>query len=546
MHTTSPEYIKGSKRKKSTFLSGVLVLTISGLFVKIAGLMFKIPMNYIVGDTGMGYYNSAYSVYTMFYMLSTAGLPVAISVMVSEKRSCGNIKAAKLVYRLALAVFFVIGLAACLVMLIFPDLLARVIRSDNSAPSIAVAAPAMFFICISSALRGYFQGCGNMVPVALSQFIEAVGKLLFGVAAASFAVRQGYAVHIVAAYGVAGLTIGSLLGAVYLLFAKFFRRDRDLYTDSVHLSDERCGARDILKRFLVISFPITVSASVMSLTNMIDTALIQRILQNSGMSEEIAASLYGNYTSLAVPMFNLPPVLVYPIAYALVPSVAAAFASGNRASANEKIESSIKYAVMIALPCALGLGSMADPILCLFYKAESAHMASPLLTYLAPSSFFVCILAVTNATLQACGKERCPVVSMFAGAAVKCASSIILLRRFGIAGAPISTFICYVTVTALNLYFTVKYTGIRLDLGKTLLLPLAGSVLCSLTATIVCSLISAAAGIKIGCVAGIAAAGAVYFGFILLSGALEREEIAEILNRTRKKKGKVNLGDQRT
>lgn len=524
----------------------MLVLTISGLFVKIAGLMFKIPMNYIVGDTGMGYYNSAYSVYTMFYMLSTAGLPVAISVMVSEKRSCGNIKAAKLVYRLALAVFFVIGLAACLVMLIFPDLLARVIRSDNSAPSIAVAAPAMFFICISSALRGYFQGCGNMVPVALSQFIEAVGKLLFGVAAASFAVRQGYAVHIVAAYGVAGLTIGSLLGAVYLLFAKFFRRDRDLYTDSVHLSDERCGARDILKRFLVISFPITVSASVMSLTNMIDTALIQRILQNSGMSEEIAASLYGNYTSLAVPMFNLPPVLVYPIAYALVPSVAAAFASGNRASANEKIESSIKYAVMIALPCALGLGSMADPILCLFYKAESAHMASPLLTYLAPSSFFVCILAVTNATLQACGKERCPVVSMFAGAAVKCASSIILLRRFGIAGAPISTFICYVTVTALNLYFTVKYTGIRLDLGKTLLLPLAGSVLCSLTATIVCSLISAAAGIKIGCVAGIAAAGAVYFGFILLSGALEREEIAEILNRTRKKKGKVNLGDQRT
>jgi stage V sporulation protein B len=284
----------------------------------------------------------------------------------------------------------------------------------------------------------------------------------------------------------------------------------------------------------------------MSLTNMIDTGLIQRILQNSGMSEEIAASLYGNYRSLAVPMFNLPPVLVYPIAYALVPSVAAAFASGNRALANERIESSIKYAVMIALPCALGLGSMADPILCLFYKAESAHMASPLLTYLAPSSFFVCILAVTNATLQACGRERYPVISMLAGAAVKCASSIILLDRFGIAGAPISTFICYVTVTALNLYFTVKYTGIRLDLGKTLLLPLAGSVLCSLTATIVCSLISAVAGIKIGCVAGIAAAGAVYFGFILLSGALEREEIAEILNRTRKKKGKVNLGDQRT
>jgi len=546
LHSSHPEYIKGSKRKKSTFLSGVLVLTISGLFVKIAGLMFKIPMNYIVGDTGMGYYNSAYSVYTMFYMLSTAGLPVAISVMVSEKRSRGNIKAAKLVYRLALSVFFVIGLSACLVMLVFPDALAGVIKSENCAPSVAVAAPAMFFICISSALRGYFQGCGNMVPVALSQFIEAVGKLIVGVGAASYAVRQGYAVHIVAAYGVAGLTLGSFLGMVYLLLAKFIRRDRDLYADQDCLSDEVCGKRDILKRFLVISFPITVSASVMSLTNMIDTALIQRILQNSGMSEETAASLYGNYTSLAVPMFNLPPVLVYPIAYALVPSVAAAFASGNRTAARERIESSIKYAVIIALPCALGMGTMADPILCLLYKAESAHLAAPLLTYLAPSSFFVCILALTNSALQACGQEKKPVLSMLAGAAVKCISSIVLLQKIGIAGAPISTFICYATVTALNLYFTVKYTGVRCSLGKTLVLPLAGSVLCSLTAIVVCRFLAASMGIKLGCVAGIFAGAAVYCAFILLSGAVRRDEIASVLNRTRKKKGKLNLGDQRT
>ncbi len=519
---------------------------LSGLFVKIAGLMFKIPMNYIVGDAGMGYYNSAYSVYTLFYMLSTAGLPVAISVMVSEKRSRGSIKAAKLVYRLALLLFFIIGLAASAVMLLFPGLLAGVIKSDNSAPSIAVAAPAMLFICISSALRGYFQGCGNMVPVALSQFIEAVGKLLFGVAAASFAVREGYAVHIVAAYGVAGLTLGSLLGAVYLLFAKLIRRDRDLYSDCIEVREERDSPWDILKRFFVISFPITVSASVMSLTSMIDTALIQRILQSSGMSEETAAALYGNYTSLAVPMFNLPPVLVYPIAYALVPSVAAAFASGNRALAAERIRSSLKYAVMIALPCALGMGTMADPILCLLYKAESAHMAAPLLTYLAPSSFFVCILAVTNSALQACGKERCPVISMLAGAAVKCVSSIVLLGRLGIVGAPISTFICYITVTALNLYFTVKHTGIRIDFARTLILPLVGSVLCSLTAIVVCRLLCDSVGIKIGCVAGIVVAVIVYGAFILLSGAISRDELSPMLNRIVKKKGKLNLGDQRT
>jgi stage V sporulation protein B len=156
------------------------------------------------------------------------------------------------------------------------------------------------------------------------------------------------------------------------------------------------------------------------------------------------------------------------------------------------------------------------------------------------------VLAVTNSALQACGEVKKPVISMLAGAAVKCASSIFLLKRFRILGAPISTFICYVTVTALNLYFTVKYTGIRLAFGKTLLLPLCGSVLCSLSAITVCSLLSVTAGIKMGCVAGIIVGGVVYCSFILLSGVICREEIALILNRIGKKKGKLNLGDQRT
>ncbi len=522
-----------------------MILTVSNLLVKVAGLLFKVPMNYIVGDAGMGYYNSAYSVYTLFYMLSTSGLPVALSVMVSEKRSQGNAAAAKLVYRLAMTLFFIIGLAVCLVMLVFPGLLAELIKSDRSAMSIAVAAPTMFFICISSAVRGYFQGCGNMIPTAVSQFIEAVGKLLIGVAAAAYAIRMGYAVHIVAAYGVAGLTLGSFAGMVYLLFAKFIRRDRDLAVDCGEPQNDESRGRDILRRFVKISLPITVSASVMSLTNMIDTALIQRILQNSGMSEETAATLYGNYTSLAVPMFNLPPVLVYPIAYALVPAVAAAFASGRRAEAAERIESSVRYAILIGLPCAMGLSALSDPILCLLYKETSAHMASPLLTYLAPSSFFVCILAVTNSVLQACGQERKPVISMLAGAVVKCVFSVILLRKFGIVGAPISTFICYLTVTVINLAYVVKYTGIRIAFGKTMLRPLAGSTLCSLTGVVVCRLLAEHIGLRGGCVIGIIAAAAVYGTFIVLSGAVQRDEIMGLCKRIIKKKGKRKLGDQR-
>lgn len=538
---------KGSENKAHTFVSGVLVLTVSGLLVKVAGLLFKIPMNYIVGDTGMGYYNSAYSVYTLFYMLSTSGLPVAMSVMISEKRSTGDIKTAKLIYKIALWVFCIIGLGISLLMLLCPGLLASIIRSDRSALSIAFAAPTVLFICVASAIRGYFQGCGNMVPTAVSQFIEAVGKLVFGVLAAAYAVRMGYAVHVVAAYGVAGLTVGSFFGAVYLLIAKGLRRDRDLFCDC-GLPDSATGMKtgDILKRFVKISFPITVSASVMSLTGMIDTALIQRVLIGSGMTEELAATLYGNYTSLAVPMFNLPPVLVYPIAYALVPAVSAAFASGKRDVAAEKIQSSLRYAVIIGLPCALGLTVLADPILCLFYKEASAHLASPLLICLAPSSFFVCILAVTNSVLQACGQERKPVISMLVGALVKCVSSVILLRKFGISGAPISTFVCYFTVTIINFAFVVKYTGIRLRFRQTFLRPLLGSVLSSATALAGYKFLDGYLDGGICCGASILLAALVYAGFVYFSGAVDKDEILAVFGRITEKKGRTKLEYSRT
>lgn len=511
------------KKALNTFFTGVVVLTVSNLLVKMAGLLFKIPMNYIVGDTGMGYYNSAYSIYTLFYMLSTSGLPVALSVMVSENRSRGQIAAAKRVYRLSLGLFVLTGLLVCALMLFASGSLAQLIRSEKSALSVAVAAPTMFFICASSAVRGYFQGCGNMLPTAVSQLIEAVGKLVIGIAAASYAIRMGYPIHVVAAYAVSGLTLGSLAGMLYLLIAKFLRGDRDLLADGVAIDYVKPPVGDILRRFVKISIPITVSASVMSLTNTIDTAMIQRILTQS-MSEEAAATLYGNYTSLAVPMFNLPPVLVYPIAYALVPAVAAAFSAGKREYAAKQIETSLRYAVIIGLPCALGLTVLAEPVLCMFYKDASAQTAASLLTLLAPSSFFVCILAVTNSVLQACGEERKPVVSMLCGAAVKCVSSMMLLKRYGITGAPLSTFLCYLTVTILNFAFVVKVSGIRLQFGTVFLRPLIGSVLCAMTALLVFHITNL-------CLPAILLAAIVYAVVILWTGAISPDEIRMLLRR---------------
>ena len=510
-------------------------LTASGLLVKIAGLLFKIPMNYVVGDTGMGYYNSAYSVYTFLYMLSTSGLPVALSVMISEQRCRGEIKSAKRTYRTAMTVFVVLGAAASAIMLLFSRSLAGVIRSDDSALSIAVIAPTMLFICVSCALRGYFQGCGNMIPTAVSQLIEAVGKLVIGVGAALYAVYSGYPINVVAAYAVAGLTVGSLLGVIYLVTVKLLRGDGDMMTGCICACEKVPTVRETFGKLIKKSLPVTVSASAMSLSGMIDTALIQRVLRSSGMTAEGAAALYGNYTSLAVPMFNLPPVFVYPVAYSLVPVVAALFASGRKEKAAERIESALKYSVTIGLPCALGLSALSDPILCMIYKESSAHIASPLLTCLAPSSFFVCVLAVTNSVLQACGHESAPVVSMLSGAAVKCVSGVFLLKRYGIMGAPLSTLACYLTVTVINFAFVVKYTQIRPPFFKTFGFPLLGSVISSFCAVFMNRILCTTAPARLSCIFSIAAAAAIYAAFIVLTGVFGLDDIKEII----KTRGKI-------
>mgnify|MGYP002752950156 CR=1 FL=1 len=194
---------RGEKVRNSSklFFSGVLILTISNLIVKAIGLMFKIPMNHIVGDEGMGYYNEAYTIYTFLYMISTAGLPTAISIMVADSRAAGKVRQVKRIFRVSLGLFFAIGIVGMLVMLLGAGPLSTMIGAENTKYCIMAIAPTLFFICISSALRGYFQGYQSMFPTAVSQLIEAVCKLGVGITLALYAIRMDLPIYIAAAYG---------------------------------------------------------------------------------------------------------------------------------------------------------------------------------------------------------------------------------------------------------------------------------------------------------------------------------------------------------
>ena len=455
-----------AEKGRSLVVSSVLVYTLANILTKVIGVFFKIPMLSLLGDTGMGYFNTAYQVYVWFYMISTAGLPVAVSTLVAESRAKGRFRQVRKIYSIALRLFFVIGLAGALLMFALSSPLAdKVIERPAARFSIIALAPTLFFVCLSSAFRGYFQGFRYMVPTGISEVIEALGKLLLGILFAQLAISAGKPIEVVAACAVLGVTVGVILGFFYLWLTKLSfspaRYDveyRAIYGRGV---PDCAGTKPIIGRLLRVAIPITLSSSAMSLSGMIDTLVLNSGLTRAGFDPDTAFDMYGAYSTEITSLFNLPPVLIYPVAYMIVPLVAECVARRDRKRMRGILTSAFKMTAIIALPCALGMAAIPRYILNTVFDHGDADDLAPLLSIIAVAVFFVGILATTNSTLQGARKERYPIISMLAGAGVKLVSSWILvgIPAVNIYGAPISTLLCYITAASLNLWFVFTKVG---------------------------------------------------------------------------------------
>ena len=360
-----------NKSSKKLFLSGVVIMTLSTTIVKIIGLLYKIPMLSYLGAEGMAFFNAAYDIYTMFYMISTAGLPVAVSILISESRVRGNVKNIKRIFRVAVGLFFVIGSVGMLAMLFGSRTFADLIKIDDAAMCIVAIAPTLFLICISSSLRGFFQGHQIMTPTAVSQVIEAMGKLLIGLLLASWALKKGYSLPAVASFAVLGLTIGVAVSVLYLLLSKFIfsiSGRQAAMTVDMGLMPEKTGG--ILAQLIKISIPITISSSVMGIARLVDTALISNRLQYIGFAPSVANEYYGTYSTLAVPIFNLPPAIITGISLSLVPMLASAIAAKNKEKEIMVLSSSLRICSLFAMPCSVGICFFQSPYLNLFFRVK--------------------------------------------------------------------------------------------------------------------------------------------------------------------------------
>lgn len=512
--------------KKQNFLQGALVLAIGVALVKVIGAVFKIPLGNLLTGTGFGYFNIAYSVYNVLLVISTAGLPVAVSKMVAESTTKGQGGDVKRIFRAAMSTFLILGFAGSALMFIFAQPIASgLMKSPRAVYTIRVIAPASFFVAVMSVFRGYYQGVMNMVPTALSQIIEALSKLVFGIMFTMWLLNAGYPQEIAAAGAIGGVTIGTVLGSVFLILRRAF--DRRSAPDGP-VSDRTQG--DITKNLLSIAIPITIGSGVLAITNLIDSALVLNRLQSAaGFTEERATWLYGSY-GLAQTLFNFPSAFIVPFSTAIVPAVAAALARGDSRGASRTIETGMRITGLLALPAAAGLSVLSGPILRLLFPArldEAAAAALPL-SILAISVFFNCVIMLSNATLQSLGKVRIPVYTMLCGSVVKIVSNWFLIGRpeININGAPVGTGLCYCTIMVLNLIIISRHIEPAPNVLRMFGRPLISTVIMAAAAWAANGLLSRVTGEKLAVLGAIVIAIIVYFVCILLLHAVTREDLA--------------------
>lgn len=452
-------------------MHGAIILLIANIVVKVVGAIFKIPLARILGEEGMGYFSTAYQVYTWLFIVATAGIPVAISKMISESRTQNRINEIKNIYSVSIKLLIVIGACGFALLFFGADFIANtLLKNPGAAYGIRAVAPALLFVSLMSTYRGYFQGHQNMVPTALSEIFEALGKLIIGFGAAYLLMSKGK--QISAAGAVLGVSCGALMGFLILIF--LYRRHKAKPEKLNGMSQESQSKSRLLKRLIRIAVPITIGASVFSLTSLIDTAMIMRRLQAGGLSAKQANFYWGSYSGYAFPLFNLAPTLINAITVSIVPAIASAFYKKDFDGVSHTTAKSLKITMLFSLPCTVGMAMLAKPILALVYSNTNATST---LTILSCATVFVSLVLVTNAILQSTGNEMIPVVNMVIGGIIKVVINYFLVAnpKININGAPIGTTTCYVVILVLNIIAIYRKLKINLPIGELLVKPIIAS-----------------------------------------------------------------------
>lgn len=527
-------------QKQNSFFGGAAILAAGILIVKLIGMFYKIPLINIIGEAGAADFNNAYNIYAVLLTVSTAGLPVAVSKLVSEANALDRRNQVRRTFRLALVLFLALGLVSFLVMFFRADTLAGMMNDSKAAAGIRALAPAVVCVGCLAALRGYSQGHSNMAPTSVSQIIEALCKLVVGLGLAFWLVKQGKDPDVAAAGAITGVTVGTVVALAYMVLDFLLSRGRE----DIRGTDRPDSAGSILANILKIAVPITLSSSMVGIVTVIDSSLVQGQLQSAlDLTEQASRTLYGNYSG-ALNIYNLPTSLMAAITASVIPAVSAALARRDRRGAARITGSALRITALLSFPMGVGLFVLGTPIIRLLFPKLNVAVAGPLLSTLGIATPFVCMVLVCNSVLQAHGFINLPVIVMVLGGIVKIVNNYNLVGTIGIAGAPVGNILCFGLALVLDLVVITRVIPNRPRLLPIFVKPAIASAVMGGAAWAVYGLLSrilsseqvdqagqtiravSRMGNATGIFLAIAVAGVVYLVLVIALRAISRDDLA--------------------
>ncbi len=541
-----------SKTQKS-FAKGAAILGGLGLVSKIIGAVYTIATTYIVGTHGMSYYMTAFPIYTFLLAISSAGLPVAISKMVSERTTLNDYKAAHTVFLKSAKAMVGIGFVSTILMMILSRPLAIVVGRPDASLTIMAIAPSLFFVAIISAFRGYFQGMQQMMPTAVSQIIEQVVKTIAGLFLAWLWIGKGEIYG--AAGAVLGITVSEVFAFIYLL-VRYRIRITDFKRNiiSEHHADL---TKDIGRKLIYLATPIIVGACAMPIVQLADTAIITNTLKSMTsiilfgqeilLNSKIVNSLFSLLTAYVNPIVNMPAVFSLALAVSLVPSISASKAHSDLKGISNKAGIGLKLSLMIGLPCTVGLYLLSTPIIHLLFaklKGSDLTIAGNLLGIMAVAVLFLTILQTMTGILQGLGKTYLPVINLFIGIGVKILISILFIRmpEVNIRGAAFGTVACYAIAALLDVICVVKYAKVRLNILQDLIKPLLATASMGLVVYLIMPHVASGEYSRLMTIGVILLAVVVYAFFTFFFGAINQQDMEYVPGGKRITSAMIRLG----
>ncbi len=567
--------------KKQNVLNGAMVLVVATALVKIIGAVYKIPLTSIIGSLGRGYFASAYNIYTPVYAISMAGLPVAVSAIVSKNAALGKYRDVKQVLKLTFPLFLGLGVVGTGALLLAAKPYVDSVGSPLAIYSVFAIAPSILFCCIMSTYRGYYEGLSNMYPTAISQVIESLGKLVFGLvfsyamldyANAQIALNgsvlgfkveteaDGAIVYALAAAGaILGVTLGTVFGAIYTILRHRIRKD-GIGKEQLINSPLASPKKTTIKEIIAIAVPTAASSLVLNITNFIDTFMIQSRLESVvannydtimgiyGSSvnaaniakENIHTFLYGAYDT-TLDFRNLVPTVMMTLGVSAIPIISAAVAKKDFKTVNGTVNTVFRITMLIALPAGAGFFALSEPIMNLLYKGTENEagiaIAAPVLGLYGLMMAILTLSSPLTNILQAIGRADVPAKALALGCVFKIGLNYILIGipEINVKGAVFGTAFFYLLCIFYNYAVLRKETGVRIDIKTVIVKPLIAAVLCGGAAygsyTVLCNVLtfgdasSRLNGQSLACLVSIGVAVVVYAISVLLMKTLVKDDI---------------------